>query len=204
MRMWGEFLLRHTRFLPREVVEIGNAICNAMLTKGSESQAINIWSLVVKEAEHIGERALEVLYDHIISFSDEVYPSENEREIYRNSLKSGFQGFRGAIKSEIFSRKELESANAMFLEKSCDTDLKISFGDLLWQHGLLGYMYSDETQSADGEVALFYHAVGGTEGSRAYSLPDSARYRLHAALLDAHNFDLDRNVPHVDSVDSLR
>ncbi len=200
----GEFLLRHTRFLPREVVEIGNAICNAMITRGSESQTIDIWSLVVKEAEHIGERALEVLYDHIMSFSDEDYPSEKERENYRNSLKLGFLGFRNAIKSEIFSSNELVKANDIFLERTCDTDLKIKFGDLLWQHGLLGYMYSDETQSDRGEVALFYHAVGGTEGSRAYSLPDAERYRLHAALLDTHNFALDNSAPNVDSIDTQR
>jgi hypothetical protein len=199
----GDFLLRHTRFLPREVVEIGNALCNAMGSQAHGSQTLNIWSLVIKQAEHIGERALQVLYDHIIALSDDTFPSDKERSSYRALLVDGLGMFKGELTSEVFSQQQLRDADAMFLEACADNELDLSLGNLLWQHGLIGYLYTDETRSDLGEIALFYHAVGGTEGSSAYQLPAAERYRLHASLVDARQVRFEEGAPAIGSVDEI-
>lgn len=197
----GDFLLRHTRFLPREVVELGNAICNALNARTDAS--IDIWSLVIKQAEHIADRALQVIFDHVVALSEASFPSARERTNYRKLLEKGFHAFRSQIGTEVFNRETLELADLAFLEACLDPDLTISFSNLLWQHGLLGYMYSDEARGFEQEVALFYHAVGGVEGSSSYQLPEVDRYRLHGSLVNSTKIELDFNIPIVDTLDAV-
>ena len=197
----GDFLLRHTRFLPREVVEIGNALCNATLARNEAR--IDIWSLVIKQAEHIGERALQVIFDHIVALSDNAFTSVRERMTYRKLIESAFIAFRATIATEVFSRKVMVAADDAFLEVCSDPELTISFSNLLWQHGLVGYMYADEARGFSEEIALFYHAVDGTEGSSSYQLPTADRYRLHASLVNGGRVELDQRTPIVDSLDAV-
>jgi hypothetical protein len=197
----GDFLLRHTRFLPREVVEIGNAICSSIRHK-SETP-LDIWSLVVKQAEHIGERALEVIIDHVVALSDASFPSHQKRANYRKLIEEAVSAFRSGVTSEVFSRAELEEADRRFMQTCNDAELSVALSDLLWQHGLIGYMYNNEARASGHDVSVFYHAVGGVEGSSAYKLPRQERYRLHASLLSGGRVELDQSVPIIVTMDAV-
>ena len=138
-----------------------------------------------------------------MALADVSFPSSRERANYRKLIEAGFVTFRGAITSEVFSRETLEFADELFLDACSDPDLSLSLGNLLWQHGLIGYMYSDEARGFREELALFYHAVGGTEGSSSYQLPRASAYRLHASLVNGGRVQLEARAPMVESLDAI-
>jgi hypothetical protein len=200
----GEFLLRHTRFLPREIVELGNALCNALSAREFDTATVgeDIWSIVIRQSRRVGDRALEVLFDHFIARAGEVFSDDKAEKRYRNHLKAGFRMFIQELGNDVFDEDTLHRAQEAFSLRVGDEMESDVLSSLLWQHGLLGYIHRDEAVDATREIWLYYHAAGGVEGSTAFILPSAERYRLHACLVDTRLMEVSQGAPLVDSTDS--
>jgi hypothetical protein len=200
----GEFLLRHTRFLPREIVELGNALCNALAPRGADqgTDGDDIWSIVIRQSRRVGDRAIEVLFDHFISIGGLVFADDKAEKDYRQHLRSGFKKFISALGNDVFDDSTLHKAEKAFSQSAGDDAESRILSMLLWQHGMLGYIHRDETVGSGREVWLYFHAAGGIEGSTAFELPTAERYRLHACLVDTTLMNVSQGSPLVDSTDS--
>lgn len=200
----GEFLLRHTRFLPREIVELGNALCNALGSRRLDTlvDRDDIWSIVIRQSRRVGERAVEVLFDHFIARAGQIFSDDRSERRYRDGLKTGFENFLRELGSDVFDGATLRKAQQTFAIAVGDDFEVDALCSLLWQHGLLGYIHRDEAVDSDREVWLYYHAAGGIEGSTAYSLPDAERYRIHACLVDTRLMHVSQGAPVVDSTEA--
>lgn len=199
----GEFLLRHTRFLPREIVELGNALCNTLIARPADSTADgeDVWSIVIRQSRRVGERALEVLFDHFIARAGVVFSDDKSEKDYRALLKKGFQKFVAELGSDVFDEQTMVLARWAFSEVVGDDAESDVLTTLLWQHGLLGYIHTDESINSARELWLYYHAAGGVEGSTAFALPSAERYRLHACLVDTRLMEVSQGSPVVESTD---
>jgi hypothetical protein len=200
-----DYILRHTRFLPRDIVEIGNALSiyiRRMKSQSREILAEDIRYLVSEEARRVSKRALETVFDHMIAIDKHDLLKPEDIKTYRENLEQGWaQGFLAQTRAERFDRKTLLDADDAFEQSSHGwapeiQGIKVKFSDMLWQHGLLGY----EQSAAGGTVVKYYHASGGSDGDVNLALPNETHYFLHSSFLDAGHFKIELIAPIVETV----
>jgi hypothetical protein len=191
----SDFLLRHTRHLPREIVEIGNALCHAISSSSNVVDKNEIWNIIVKESYRIGDRAIEVMFDSIIALQGLYYENQNFREIYVANLKRGCKKFMESVGRERISKEMLKAGDLAFSSEIGDISQEISFSQHLWQHGLIGYEF--EYQNVP-KVTRFYQLIESSSVSNKHDLPYASYYILHASLLEDPKIIVEKCVPKID------
>jgi hypothetical protein len=155
-----DYLLRHTRLIPRDVVSLGNAICAEVLRQKAagrtEFPQADLRRVVSRAAKRFGDSQLAQSSNQIAA---DTMPNDAARhgysEIYTSTMEylSGIdQQVREIIREvgyDRFSREELELIEMRAAEKF---DSATSFPSVLWQNGLLGYV------EAGGETQFYSHA----------------------------------------------
>ena len=182
------YILRHTRLLPRDLVIVGNELCNAVLeckANGRELDHSTIREVVSKVAKAFARETILICGNHLAVSSlprfglnahfggDEPVPSdwaatkieEMIREIGKDvftekELEHTLDGYHGAYESDAERTK--------YLQYRIDT--------ILWQHGLLGFR-----EHGDDEACVFYN----TYATNDFFLPKGKeRYVFHPSLVD--------------------
>jgi hypothetical protein len=178
----ADYLLRHTRLIPRDVVSLGNALCQEILHQKSigrsELPPQALRSVISKSARRFGNAQLAQCGNQIAAdmmpgnaavhrYSD-VYTSSQE---YARSLGQQLREIIGMIGVDRFGYKELmtlrEAGNEVF---DSHTDVPA----VLWQNGLLGY--------TEAGVDRFYslHDIDDFE------IPeDVEEYVFHPCMIDS-------------------
>lgn len=178
-----DYLLRHTRLIPRDVVSLGNALCQEILHQKSlgrsELPPNALRSVISKSARRFGNAQLAQCGNQITAdmmpgnaavhrYSD-AYTSNQE---YARSLGQQLREIIGMVGVDRFGYKELmtlrEAGNEVF---DGHTDVPA----VLWQNGLLGYTEGDD-------VDRFYslHDIDDFE------IPeDVEEYVLHPCMIDS-------------------
>jgi hypothetical protein len=177
-----DYLLRHTRLIPRDVVSMGNAICAEILRQKaagrSELTQADLRRVVSRSAKRFGDSQLAQTSNQIAA---DTMPKDAARrgysEIYTSTMEylSGIDHqVREIIRNvgrDRFSRRELE---VMQLEADEKFDCTTSFPSVLWQNGLLGYV------EADGEAHFYSHA-----DMDQFDIPmDADDYVFHPCVID--------------------
>ena len=185
-----EYLLRHTRLLPRDLVVLGNELCGlAFDAVGAGQSAVDperIHGVVTRNARLFGQEQLAICANQI---SAELVPDGAEREGYIG-VYTGEDRSRYGLAYVSAVEKDLgEALRSVGIDRfgagemeALREELSNSFGDMavglsaLWQNGLLGYV-------EDGASPIFYGMSAHDElqmplHAHAYALHPTAVYAL--------------------------
>jgi hypothetical protein len=178
-----DYLLRHTRLIPRDIVSLGNAICAEILRQKaaghSELPQADLRRVVSRSSKRFGDSQLAQSGNQIAA---DTMPKDAARhgysEIYTSSMEylAGIdQQVRRIIREvghDRFSQQELE---LIVMRADEEFDSTTSFPSVLWQNGLLGYV------EADGDNRFYSHA----EMDR-FDIPmDANGYVFHPSVVDS-------------------
>ncbi len=177
-----QYILRHTRLIPRDVVILGNKLCRCVIQQRENiddlSMVERIKNTVSSVARDFAKEQLQICANHITSnFMPNVaskydysnyYTGEKEHivhEIYRQLFK-----LIECIGIDRFSYNDIKAAEELF-----NDDRDYNYFDVLWEHGLLGYLdHRDES-------TIFYNG----DNFELFNLPiGKDTYVFHPCIFD--------------------
>lgn len=174
-----EYILRHTRLLPRDIIQMGNELCNIIIQAKSENQT-NIEDKVIETvgnvSRQLGNEAISICANQLLSdLIPERAAMHNYSSLY-TSNKEFATDVRNRLKQVIkfigkdrFSEQEMDDARKK-ANKLFDQDVNIF--SILWINGLLGYIneetdkpkffaehYLDDFQFPRGQKQYIFHSI---------------------------------------------
>ena len=190
-----DYILRHTRLIPRDVIQMGNALCaeiDIAIDSGErELSPRRIRETVARVARESGTEQLRIVANHLTAdlmpreALDHGYaenyvdlPGSNVPEDVASAFQRAvFERLRQALSDlgeDRFTAKRLEKIAATIREVG-DVDVL----SIMWQHRLLGYV---DGRHRLHDPVVFY----GPDQDRSLELPEGkAHYALHPILIDA-------------------
>ncbi len=200
----GDYILRHTRCLPREIVELGNSLSNVIGKKNALGQVLGeneLRSLIGTAAREIANKGLQEVALHLIALEGQSPEKTSPYELYRTWVTSILaDSFLGAIKSEKFTSHILQKAETAFhaimpwWQSESKTDLKVY--DVLWQHGFIGVQRKGDAES----IIRFFHSYSDVGGELTSKLPVGVAinaYFLHSSLVDGKKVKATNMAPEI-------
>jgi hypothetical protein len=178
-----DYLLRHTRLIPRDVVSLGNALCAEIARQKaagrSELSQADLRRVVARLSKRFGDSQLAQASNQIAA---DTMPSDAARQGYSEVYTSTVEYLAGIdqqvreiirqVGVDRFSRPELE---LLQLQAEEAFEGATNFPSVLWQSGLLGYV------EKDGE-AHFYSQADMDQ----FDIPlDMDDYVFHPCLIDS-------------------
>src|SRR5262245_5928089 len=177
-----DYLLRHTRLIPRDVVSLGNSICAEILRQKaagrSEIPQSDLRRVVARASKRFGDSQLAQISNQVAADTMPRDAARNEySEVYTSTLEylTGIDHqVRGIIREvgrDRFSREELELV-AMQADGKFDSSTDLPA--VLWQNGLLGYV------EPSGEARFYSHA-----DMDRFDVPAAGSYVFHPCVIDS-------------------
>jgi hypothetical protein len=182
-----DYLLRHMRLIPRDLVEVGSSLCNAVVqakeVRQAPPDAAMIRGNVAAAARAFGNDQIQQCANQI---SADTAPQRSGQHGYVNLYVGSDAYLRDQIVEAIrqvlreigidrFGAAALESAREQF-NKSFDG--RTDFTTVLWQNGLLGFV-----GRRGGTDGTYFYRMGGINDIQP---PLAEReYVLHPCLIDA-------------------
>ncbi|HJY00078.1 MAG TPA: serine/threonine-protein kinase, partial [Streptosporangiaceae bacterium] len=177
----GDYLLSHTRLIPRDIISLGNDLNEEVLrTKQAGHQGLSpaaLQRVVQRCAKRFGDSQLAQCANQI---SSDLMPAGaalhdyselfTSTQAYISGVQEDVRSFVRLIGVDRFSRADLEALQEvadLHFEKA--TDLP----SVLWQNGLLGYV--------DESGRRRFYSMGDVE--EFHFPPDVATYVLHPCLV---------------------
>src|SRR5215469_12997576 len=175
-----DYLLSHTRLIPRDIISLGNELSEEVLRQKQAGRqglpAETLREVVQRCAKRFGDSQLAQCANQI---SSDLMPKNAALQEY-SDLFTSTQAYISGVQEEVrsfvrmigvdrFSRADLETLEEMadqHFEKSTD------LASVLWQNGLLGYV--DET------VQRRFYSMSDDE--QFHFPPDAGTYVLHPCL----------------------
>src|SRR6266498_969325 len=181
-----DYLLRHTRLIPRDVVSLGNAICAEIVRQKaagrSEMPQADLRRVVARAAKRFGDSQLAQASNQVAADTMPKDAARNEyTEVYTSTLEylTGIdQQIRDIIREvgrDRFSREELELVS---MQADGKFDSSTSLPSVLWQNGLLGYV------EAGGEARFYSQA-----DTDQFNIPMARGYVFHPCVVESVGID---------------
>jgi hypothetical protein len=180
-----DYLFRHTRLIPRDIVQLGNDLARVILRARAAGKTRlgddAIRQVVARSSAYFGDQQLEVSANHVASDMVPPYAATHQyadffgaKSPYARTISDTLRKFVRGLSSDRFTWEQLQAAAGAAEEKlEGDTDI----GQVMWQNGLLGY----DCNQPGADFAHFYSAVEGS-----FRLPEGkATYVFHPCLVDA-------------------
>jgi hypothetical protein len=176
----GQYLLRHTRLLPRDVVIIGNRLCG-LISRHQESPL----NLEAEIRRHVHEAASVFGREQFQICANEIVSAHMPRcggarcqsafvgnDDFTSSVAAALQVFVRSIGTDRFPRSTVESLSSSAREKfDCDVF------SLMWRNGLIGYV----DPSRDEKYVFYDH-----DSLNSFELPAQYNeYVFHPIVIDA-------------------
>ncbi len=185
-----EYILRHTRFLPREINELGNRISQDIRRAKAGGRKLDFESVsrtVSSTARSFARDIIKEVAYHLASLEG-VIPSKQPKQHEQDYMKMMIEAVNKMLESlstERFSADDFTAAEELFREQvpwwaEQVADQNVSIRDVLWQHGLVGYRKSGD----DDRWVRYFNSAVWADGDISTKLPRVAHYHLHSALLD--------------------
>lgn len=181
----ADYIVRHTRLLPRDIIMLGNALTDAVVrAKQAGKTAVGeseIREIVGRVATWCGEEQLEVcgnqilgdLIPHGAARKSEVEQYTSNQE-YERSVGDRIAGLIRELDEDQFDADTLEVFSAMGHD---EFGKSIDLPTVLWQNGLLGF--------GDARIEPDDWIFHGVEDVDRFLVPTGReRYALHPCLLD--------------------
>ena len=178
-----DYLLRHTRLIPRDIVSLGNAICGEIVRQKAagrpELSQADLRRVVARSSKRFGDSQLAQSSNQIAA---DTMPRDAARhgysEVYTSTVEYLVeidQQVREIIRSVGYDRCTREDLERMQLQAEKAFDDTTNFPSVLWQSGLLGYV------EKDGE-AHFYSQADMDQ----FDIPmDVDDYVFHPSMIDS-------------------
>jgi hypothetical protein len=181
-----QYLLRHTRLLPRDIVILGNKLSElvSQARHGGQSEVPQeaIRQCVREVARSFGNEQLAICANHIASSG---MPADAARRSYQEIYTGDTEFSRGlvddlrtliqTIGKDRFDRQDLEVAMELARERFGQGSDALS---VLWQNRLLGYL----EPTAEGPREVFFSEVSCDH----FNLPlNGSDYVLHSSMIDS-------------------
>jgi hypothetical protein len=180
-----DYLLRHTRLLPRDIIMLGNLLCDGV-SRAREQGEPSLTDATVRDLVHragrwFGDQQIAVCANHIAS--DTMTPEASKHGFsevftgeagYRRGIEADLRAYLAAFKYDRIdgdTREDAVTAARRAFEGHTDVLT------VLWQNGLLGY---EERPGAD--MAIFYSV---SDMDRFQFPTEAPIYVLHPCVLDA-------------------
>lgn len=184
-----DYLIRHTRLLPRDIVLLGNELCRdiekaKLLNRGIPLEEV-IRQTVAKVARFFGNEQLAICGNHIASntmppnaaqhgYSSVYIGNYRGNKEYKEMVADQLKLLIQCIGKDIFSYDELRTAYSFSNELfGRETD---PFS-VLWQNGLLGYCKEYDHR----KITVFYSENKMDEFKLPHGHPE---YVFHSCLID--------------------
>jgi hypothetical protein len=203
----ADLILRHTRFLPREIVEIGNRLADYVdgrLARKEQVTEAGIFQAIIDESDLIGTRAIETAVDHMLALDDD-RTKKIPKNGFRDRIISAIHtSFIPALKEERIPRRKLQEADLGFRNAMDNWSLvsqcrELQLSGIFWLHGLLGF----EAQNGPTPTVKFFGSTRTLESSISRELPAADHYYLHSALIKSERFEMLQTAP-IPETDSPR
>jgi Protein tyrosine and serine/threonine kinase len=178
-----DYLLSHTRLIPRDIISLGNELSEEVLRhkqagrKGLSTAAIE--AVVQRCAKRFGDSQLAQCANQI---SSDLMPKNaalqeyselfTSTQAYISGVQEDVRSFVRMIGVDQFSRTDLET-----LQEMADLHFEntTNLASVLWQNGLLGYV--------DESGHRRFYSMGDVE--QFHLPPDARTYTLHPCLVHA-------------------
>lgn len=181
-----QYLLRHTRLLPRDVIILGNALCES-ISKGeldiaNGSREGNFRDIVSQWARSFGNEQLAICTNQISSDQMPTEAGAKEFSEVYTSIAEYRVGIREQL-TELIERMETDRFKAAAISRrrrkaNKDFESADPF-QALWQNGLLGYV-----ENRNGKDRFIFY---GDHQLQSFKLPSASEYVLHPCMLDTLN-----------------
>lgn len=160
------FILRHTRMVPRDVINICNELSKLRMELTNDPNIdINQWitTCVFKESRIIGKELLIICAKNITSNLMPLNAGRHEYSEFYTSDKYYHTSSYGKIKDVLSCLTSHIANNNQIIELDNRAqqffDNDVHFNDVLWQNGVIGYINSSSTpefyaQHFDGDTLL--------------------------------------------------
>jgi hypothetical protein len=182
-----DYVLRHSRLIPRDLVELGNSLSNAVLrakqlADGVPSQQ-SIRDTVAAAAAAFGNDQIQQCANQV---SADLAPTKSGQHGYadlyvgrhayiRDEIVDGLREALLLLGVDRFDAPTLQAARELLRQHF---DGQTDLATVLWQNGLLGFV-----GRRNGMEGTFFYSMGGTSELQP---PLSEReYVLHPCLIDA-------------------
>jgi hypothetical protein len=191
------YIVRHTRFLPRDIVEVGNDLARAKLTlKATSRFDQESWQEVIRRyiarnSRTFGDEQLTICANQLASHDrpersarhgyDEFYTAGKE---YIASRATFLKDVIAMIGTEVFSVSDL-----MQTRQAIEAELpeNVDVFSIFWQNGLLGC----KLNSADMGFRFF-----SLEDRDDFLLPvDAVNFAFHSSLIDCVTLKISSKTP---------
>lgn len=201
----ADLIVRHTRFLPREIIEIGNVVGRYVARRVSANEPVlpeTIPPLVMDEARRLSDGALATAANHMVALDQDHARTVVNNGFGKTVIQAINNQFIPALEDERFTRDALMFAEEMFAEavggwKPMAGGKAISLGQMLWLHGLIGY----EENAGPRPIAKFFSSTRSLKANYSSDLPEADHYYLHAALLRPSRTNIGPLPPIVEAAD---
>ncbi|MEY2519662.1 MAG: hypothetical protein QOF24_1421 [Verrucomicrobiota bacterium] len=181
-----QYLLRHTRLLPRDVIILGNALCESIargaLNAADSNREKHFRQVVSQWARSFGKEQLVICTNQI---SSDQMPAEAGAKKY-SDVYTSIAEYRDGILEQLGALIEglrtdrFKAAAISRRRKKIDREFESADPfQALWQNGLLGYV----EKRAGGDRFIFY----GDHQLQSFKLPRAAEYVFHPCILDTLN-----------------
>ncbi len=198
-----DYVLRHTRFLPREIVEIGNRLSNqvrACKRNGVMLEVDDFIQTVLEQASVIAERAVRATFDHMLAL-ESISSTEESLDVFRERMWQQFNSvYLPTLANERFGARTLAEADVTF-HNSLDGWLPAASGrefrlsEALWLHGLIGF----ELNGTGKPTVKYFSSSRSVEGNLSPIMPTADFYFLHSTLIGSRTINISPQHPFVET-----
>ncbi|RLP54547.1 MAG: hypothetical protein D6160_11010 [Ketobacter sp.] len=187
------YLIRHTRLLPRDIVQLGNEIVEKRLKNPNnmpENWLDQFTQIVHKNSKSFAIEQLTICANQLASHDVPLYAAKHgysdwyvSQGAYADSRQKPIQDFIGYVGRESFTEGDLVEASGFIKNEIAEG---VNMGTILWQNGLLGVKRRDS--DPDFEFCNLSEGVG-------FSIPQGCRlYAFHPILIHALDLEINLNV----------
>jgi hypothetical protein len=194
-----DYILRHTRFLPREINEIGNSLSKEIRAQKSLNRPIDpekIRRIISSTAQSFARNMVNEVTLHSAALDQMHDPKDPLAAQYIKYMNEAVTEFLAQIESEKFSKAKLENARQAFSTAApwwapVFNGRTVLIEDVLWQHGLIGYRRAGDPE----RWVRYFNSAAWAEGDLNATLPEAAHYYMHSALLDIRTLTTEQSAP---------
>ncbi|QAY75588.1 hypothetical protein [Sphingosinicella sp. BN140058] len=201
-----DVIVRHTRFLPREIIEIGNALGQYVehcIAEKTQPDGSAIAQIIMDTGKQLADLAIETATDHMAALDSDHGRTTVANGFRQELIRAIDRVFIPALGAERFTLADLRRAEQAFTEQvggwSPSFDWRtVSLGEVLWLHGLIGF---EDTTGAK-PIVKYFSSTKSLRSHVSAELPDADYYYLHSALIRPKKMDIQAEAPIVESADA--